>query len=250
MAIASIQGRTARATATTSGKLTALIPLATGRASCRAILAARVDATDDRLRAPALALLPPGRAFVADEGSVLRSVCDALSRTFSRLFRLADDARQSLIPGTPGSLAAVWARTLALQDGESADQRLAEGPFTLAEFERRLLEVWRGAGIEVRALIFEVAPRAPFCVSISRVGDPLRGDDWRFRLDVTVVAPRAHMNDARALGDAYERAPGRKAFEAWLARAFPPWCALCLAAKSEGKVGLFEIATVNLPRRR
>ena len=249
MALESIQSRLATAAASLSGKLTARLSLRAGQASARAILAAQIDATDDRLLAPALALLPPGRAFDADEGSLLRTVCDALSRTFSRLFRLADDARQSLIPGRAGALVAIWAQSLALQDGENAAQRLAEGTFTLDELQRRLFDVWRDCGVENLSLIFQISPRDPFRVGLSRVGEPLRGDEWRFRFDVTILVPLDHTNDAQELCDAFSRAQGRPAFEAWLLRAFPPWCALCLVIQDQGSEGSHELLRLNLTRR-
>lgn len=143
----------------------------------------------------------------------------------------------------------VWADTLALREGENAAQRLAEGPFTLDELQHRLLDVWHVAGLEDLALIFQVAPRAPFRAGLSHVGDPLRGNSWRFRLDVTVLVPCAHINDGWELCDAYLRAPGRAAFEAWLTRAFPPSCALFLATQSEGQTETFELLRLNLPRR-
>ena len=70
--------------------------------------AAEFDLSDDRLRGPALARLPPGEAFRAPPGTVLRRVVDALARSLARVQRQLDAADKQLVPGAIGELLSDW----------------------------------------------------------------------------------------------------------------------------------------------
>lgn len=274
--------------ASSHGHLLASCPLSTGPSGARGRAAGRIDASTDALLAPALALLPPGRAFAAPPGSVIRKTVDAVSRDIGRVDAHLASLAHQLVPGAEGELLPEWERAAGLTGDEEAlpalidsivaqavadaggrapaypslDLRRARAaaemlapsaPLSIEEFRRRAMHMvlYRSTdtsvtptGVETGHLgDVEVVRHLPFRAGAGRAGDPVYGDDWAFRYDVTLVGGGSLKDAASVRAAVLERG---QLLLAWLQRSWPPWCGLALWARHEASPESLAVLTINL----
>ena len=274
--------------ASSRGDLLASCPLSAGMAQARGRAAGQIDASTDALLAPALALLPPGRAFAAAPGSVIHAAVDAISRDIGRVDAHVAALARQLVPGAEGELLPEWERAAGLAGDEEAlpalidsivaqavadaggiapaypslDLRRARAaaemlapsaPLSIDDLRRRALDMvlYRSTdtsvtptGVETGCLLdVEVVRHLPCRAGVGRAGDPLYGDDWAFRYDVTLVGGGSLKDAAAVWTCVLERG---QLFLAWVRRAWPPWCGLTLWARHESSPESLSVLTINV----
>lgn len=134
-------------------------------ASSASRAAVQIDRSSSVYRTAACQLLPPGRVFDARPGSLLRALCDALSREASRLALAIDDLLARVVPSAASS---EWR---AIYGADPADVGAIDGPIREVDLLARLPAAWDGV-----AMTYELESRQPSVAGALTAGDHLRGE--------------------------------------------------------------------------
>lgn len=259
------------AASASAGKLAVRWGLMSSGPNSKARCAGWIDSSNSSFLAPALALLPPGPAWTASPGSMLRTVVDSLARDLSRVDAAASSLGRQLVPGAAGELLSEWESAAGLSGHEEAEDaaeaeeirrqvvaaggrldgyrsltarraaavasRLAETqPFSLSELElraKRLVLYRRVVGATAQAWAFSgiEVARQQPFRAGARVGQPVCGAAWAFSYDVTLITDAPFQTDGGLLSRINAR--GRPLLD-WIRRSWPPWCGLRLYVRRGG----------------
>lgn len=136
------------------------------------------------------ALLPPGPAWQAGEGSVLFKLLLGFAEELARLDRRVNDLLNEMDPRTTSELLAEWERALGIPDLSVSYAR---------DFNQRRATVYgaiTAAGGQSEAFFIDLALRMGFVITISdyagqafqvgksRVGETLRNGPWAYTWQV------------------------------------------------------------------
>lgn len=143
-------------------------------------------------------LLPPGRLFSREPGSVLQNLLDALACEFDRASDSAADLPRQVDPAVGDESIPDWERVLGLPDD------CGPAPVTLEERRRAVLGRLQSGGLLSRAFYVELARsqgytikieelnRAPFRCGLGRCGDHLGTEAGIFAWTAVVQTSRRH----------------------------------------------------------
>lgn len=146
----------------------------------------------------ARALMPRGRAWPDDPGTVQSKLLGALAGTFERNDAAASDLLDHGLPGDNPELLAEWEASLGLPDpcagpnateAQRRDQVRARFAGGGGQSRGRYIEYARELGFDV-----EIVNHAPFRAGHSRIGSPLASDAWTFVWTVRVIANRGGLS--------------------------------------------------------
>lgn len=173
-------------------------------------------------------LLPPGKAWVHSDDSVMGNVLLGLAKSFEASDTAALSLLRNAFPATAGSLLTDWEQALGLPDDCSI------GEMTTIALRRAAVvtKLISNGSLSVTSLI-DVLVRSGYTITVtefrrarcglSACGDALNGDDWPFVLQVDV--PETTVVRARC-GQAHSGDPlrtwGNKALECILKRLVAP----------------------------
>src|SRR6185369_8699167 len=166
-----------------------------------------------------LSLLPRGRVWSKEPGSLQYRLADGFAQTFERLDARAQSLLVDLFPAFTVELLPEWEASLGLPDPcEGADQTIEQ---------RRLqvvtkLTVGGGQSIAYFVTVLDrlgytnatITEYAPFRIGVSPVGLPLLDDDWWFAWNINLPDVRAFYFSAgeSAVGEALATYSGESVF--------------------------------------
>ena len=153
------------------------------------------------------ALLPRGRAWPREDGSMLIRLMQAEAEELARIDGRVSDLVEELDPRTALELLDEWERVAGLPDVCIA------APDSIAERRAAVQARITGLGGQTRDYFIDLAAEVGFAITIdefqpfragSRAGDPLYGEDWAHTWRVNVQPPA--VDDGRGLSIRYFRA--------------------------------------------
>ncbi len=177
MALLLLMGRvTVRAR--TAVVMTVAVSLQAGTATASVRTAAELEVVDARLLGAAVALLPPGRALAAEQGTQQRRVVEGLALEAGRVQRRVDSLAQQVVAPVVGELLPEWESLAGLDGTEHVEDALEDAAV------RDAVVVAGGAWYEVPSL---EERRAAAATELLFSRGPWSWEDFRRRASSVVL---------------------------------------------------------------
>ena len=143
-----------------------------------------------------LTLLPRGRVWPKDPGSLQYRTMEGFAPTFERLDARAQTLLIDLFPAFTVELLPEWEASLGLPDdcegdGQTLEQRLAQVVAKLFEGGGQTIDYYARVLARLGYTNATITEYAPFRVGASPVGLPLLDDDWWFAWNINLPDVRS-----------------------------------------------------------
>lgn len=155
-----------------------------------------------------LALMPRGRVWPREPGSVQHSVAGGLAPTFGRLDARAQALLTDAFPAFTVELLPEWEATLGLPDpcegeDQTLEQRRAQVLSRLVDGGGQSVDYFIGVLARLGYTNATIEEYAPFRAGVSGIGTPLYGDDWWYAWKINLPDLRVFrfQADQSAVGE-------------------------------------------------